>query len=58
MTKIAKVPARDIEAEMLELYIERGSQTEKDLIGLGFTKDQISTYAPKVAERLRLSNAA
>jgi len=52
MSKAPKTPPRDFETEMYNIYIERGSQTEKDLIGLGFTAEQIKTYAPKVAARL------
>ena len=58
MSKSPKAPPRDIEAEMFDLYFEHGSQTEKDLLRLGFTQEQIDTYGPKVAERLRLAAAA
>lgn len=58
MTKSPKSPARDIEAEMFDVFVERGSQTEKDLLRLGYTQEQIATYGPKVAQRLHLSAAA
>lgn len=52
ITEAADTAPRDFETEMYNIYIERGSQTEKDLIGLGYTAEQVKTYAPKVAARL------
>jgi hypothetical protein len=51
-------PVRDIKAEMLDLFRERGAQTETDLIRAGFTKEQIETHAPGVAEQLRAADFA
>lgn len=56
--KTRAVPARDVKAEMLELARERGAQTETDLIRAGFTKEQIETHAPGVAEQLRAEEFA
>lgn len=52
-SKTPAAPVRDIKTEMLDLYRERGAQTETDLIRAGFTKEQIETLAPAVAEQLR-----
>lgn len=51
-TEALEATSRDFETEMYNIYIERGSQTEKDLIGLGYTAEQVKTYAPRVAARL------
>ncbi|MGM5087563.1 hypothetical protein E0H64_17850 [Rhizobium leguminosarum bv. viciae] len=56
--KTPAAPSRDIKAEMVDLFRERGAQTETDLIRAGFTKEQIETHAPGVAEQLRAQEFA
>lgn len=57
-TKTPAAPVRDIKAEMLTLYRECGTQTETDLIRAGFTREQIETVGPAVAEQLRVEEFA
>ncbi|MBY5709736.1 hypothetical protein [Rhizobium leguminosarum] len=58
MKSKSKAPVRNLKSEMLDLYRERGAQTETDLIRAGFTKEQIDALAPAVAEQLRAEEYA
>ena len=58
MQKSRKTAARDIEAEMFDVYLERGSMTKVDLIRAGFSDEEIDTYTPLVAERIRRAETA
>lgn len=58
MHKSRKTIARDIAGEMFDVYLERGSMTNDDLIRAGFSQEEITTCAPRVAERIRHAETA
>ncbi|OWV67911.1 hypothetical protein ATY76_13355 [Rhizobium sp. R339] len=58
--KTAEVTAADRRdrQEMLRLYQERGSQTEKTLLAAGISLESQARNAPWVAEQVKLAEAA
>ena len=58
MTKPNKYADQRLEDEMFKLYEERGPQTDAELIAAGYTPDEIARIGPRVAVRIRQSEAA
>ena len=58
MATISKTEAARIENAMFDDFIKSGPKTRDELLGQGYTAEQVDVCAPKVAKRIREAELA